>query len=364
MRSSAKWLPKYKRWQINVTRRGERKSFYSSTRGRQGKIEAEEKALKWLSSGISQSPTVDRAFREFLQVRQHSLKESTLVIYERTYRVHIKACIGSMKVSEVRLKDYQSIIDKAFRKGLSKSTLKTIKQIISSFNRYCLINEYTEVSARPVLIPRFSPEPKEKHILSARDIQVLLTDDTTSKGKKDSYIYYYRFLLVTGIRVSELLALRKSDVTEEGLLINKALSSTTGKITTGKSKNSERVIPLSDMALQILEKQKELLKNQKIICPLLFPYQKTEKYLSSDTLRKKFRNYSEYHSLEVDTLHELRHTFISLNRYMDSDILKQMIGHSKAFNTLGTYGHLTDRDRQIYSDTVDSNFKSVLQSVL
>ena len=51
-KNEAVWLDKYNRWQIKVQSDGVRKTFYSSQKGRKGKIEAEAKADKFINGGI------------------------------------------------------------------------------------------------------------------------------------------------------------------------------------------------------------------------------------------------------------------------------------------------------------------------
>ena len=47
-KTEASWVESRQRWQINVQRNGQRRTFTSSVRGKRGKIEAEQKADSWL----------------------------------------------------------------------------------------------------------------------------------------------------------------------------------------------------------------------------------------------------------------------------------------------------------------------------
>lgn len=57
--NTAVWMGKQKRWQINVQKYGERRSFYSSTPGRTGQREANAKADAWLDDNISRPYTAN-----------------------------------------------------------------------------------------------------------------------------------------------------------------------------------------------------------------------------------------------------------------------------------------------------------------
>lgn len=47
-KTEASWVESRQRWQINVQRNGQRRTFTSSVQGKRGKIEAEQKADVWL----------------------------------------------------------------------------------------------------------------------------------------------------------------------------------------------------------------------------------------------------------------------------------------------------------------------------
>lgn len=50
--NEARWDEARKRWRIDVQRDGKRRSFYSSTPGRNGKAECHRKADTWLDEGL------------------------------------------------------------------------------------------------------------------------------------------------------------------------------------------------------------------------------------------------------------------------------------------------------------------------
>ena len=58
----AQWLKKQKRWQIKVQANGVRRAFTSSTPGRAGKAEANQKADEWLAKQLVDSTSTVSCF--------------------------------------------------------------------------------------------------------------------------------------------------------------------------------------------------------------------------------------------------------------------------------------------------------------
>lgn len=66
--NTAAWHEKYKRWQINVQKDGERRSFYSSIPGKEEKRDFHKKADAWLDEGLVNPYTkVTKLFGEWIE---------------------------------------------------------------------------------------------------------------------------------------------------------------------------------------------------------------------------------------------------------------------------------------------------------
>ena len=79
-------------------------------------------------------------------------------------------------------------------------------------------------------------------------------------------------------------------------------------------------------------------------------------YYSWTTLRDKL-------GLTKISVHELRHTMISV---MKSDlplpVLQSVVGHTASMDTIGTYGHTGDRDRQEAAAAIDKAYQRILNN--
>ena len=117
--NSAKWMGT--RWQINVQKDGQRKSFYSSKPGRTGQREANAKADKWLETGVAPtSMRVEEAYALWYATQQQTTGEGNCQNIASRWRQWIGPNIGRKKLSNLTEQDLQNVVNKAHAAGLSK----------------------------------------------------------------------------------------------------------------------------------------------------------------------------------------------------------------------------------------------------
>ena len=107
-KNEAVWFEKHKRWQIKVQVDGVRKTFYSSQKGKKGKIEAEQKADKFINGGIVVSEIrLKLAFERFLEyVALHSSIES-IKLHKKAFNTWVLPTLEHRKVNTITTADWQ-----------------------------------------------------------------------------------------------------------------------------------------------------------------------------------------------------------------------------------------------------------------
>lgn len=131
------------------------------------------------------------------------------------------------------------------------------------------------------------------------------------------------------------------------------------EITNGKNDNAQRTIYLSDHALAELNAQRQLLKQYGIISPWVFPDEHGE-MLVGFRLWNHWNQYRKEYDISC-TLHELRHTFVSMVKNdMPEPLLKATVGHSDAMDTYGQYGHEISGDLKRAADIIDDVFSKII----
>lgn len=360
--NTAVWIEKYKRWQINVQKDGIRKSFYSSTAGRNGQRECNKKADDWLDGGIINGNTrVKELFDTWVD---DVLKKTTCKDAWRQYEGYGKnwICkkIGHVKIGTVSEGHLQSIIDAAFSGGLSKKTLTNLKACITAFIKYARINKGTMLLPESLHIPAGAREGK-RTILQPDDMKKLFTADTRLlRGKEvyELYINAYRFEVATGLRPGEVIGLDWVDVSGDRVNVRRSINRA-GEETAGKNENALRSFVITPLARWILHLQKEKLFELGIRSDVVFPSEDGS-HIHQATYYKRWVAYRDRAGISKASPYELRHTFVSIVKELPEGLLKPLVGHSKDMDTYGTYSHELAGDMEATSTMVQQLFESVL----
>lgn len=362
-RSEAIWIESKGYWQIKVQKDGVRKAFTSSLKGRKGKHEAEAKADYWLERGTTEMRFCE-AWGAFLDAAQRDTGTGNFKNLESYGRVHLAPTLANKKLSAITRNDWQSCISAMADKGLSERTCKNVISSISAFLSFCQ-GESWEVKplTKPLAVPATANPTKERKILQPPALKILFSDPNMPFGYGKPlvpafYIHAWRFYVVTGLRRGELAGLRNEDITSV-INVRRNINNLCEE-THGKNENARRTMVLSSIAAAILKHQREMLQDMGIESDWVFP----DKYGERSDPRRIYKNwvtYREYHNIEC-TIHELRHTFVSINKLsMPLELLKNLVGHSVSMDTIGVYGHEIDGEKELAAQYVDDAFAKLLK---
>lgn len=366
-KNEAKWIESRERWQINVQANGVRRTFFSKTLGRKGKIECERAADDWLERKlINETSRTDRVLDDWMD----GVKKTTSTSHWRQYHNYvenwIKPVIGHKKIGSLSHRDMQEVIDNYYingndGNGASKKTLMNVRTCLSAFMKYCRSIPCSTLVPEFMKIPR-GAETKEKQIATPDDIRILFTSENTSwrgKPKLDFYIHAYRFMVVMGLRPGELIALENRDIQGDTLTISRAINDLKEQ-TRGKNDNARRTIRLPEIAQRILADQREMLKSHSLISKYVFP-RVDGSYIPQIKLREAWQKYREFNGIKgASTPYEMRHTFVSITDEMPIALKKIVVGHSENMDTEGIYGHQKAGDLDRAASYVDVAFSNLL----
>lgn len=367
-RSEAIWREERGLWQIGVQKDGVRRFFTSSTKGRKGKHEAENMADDWLSSGTEDMRAVD-AWKSYVDYVEHNKSLSVYTQTERYGRLYISPIFGQKRLSKITPHMWQTCLDEAAGSGLSRRTCVNIRAHINAFLKFCRLNrwEHQSIADGDIVIPHGAVPEKPKKALTDSEIQTIFSVDeliyTHSHGpkygtvmRKVHYIYAFRFLVLTGLRRGELCGLKTADVNGSTLTISRSVN-TYGEMTAGKTDNARRSFTLTPSMLQVLKDQQCYLESiNHGNSPWLFP-DKYGEQTDPNRMYEQWRTYCEKTGIK-SSLHELRHTFISLTKAdLPMELLKAMVGHSTAMDTALVYGHEVDGDRERTAEIVEKTMQ-------
>lgn len=276
------------------------------------------------------------------------IKESTYANYSNIIFNHIIPKLGNYKLSELNHQIIQSFLlelSKSGRKdnkgGLSEKTIKDITIIIKGSIKKAINEKKIEYMELTFNYPKDNKENKI-YILTKNEqnkITNYVLDNLSSKNIGLLISLYY------GIRIGELCALKWSDIDfkKSILKINKTMQRIYIKdkeqnyskviITSPKTKNSNREIPINKDFLEILKTIKTDSNN--------YILTESDKYMEPRTYRKIFDNILEELKINHFNYHALRHTFATncISLGVDYKTVSELLGHANVNITLNLYVH-------------------------
>lgn len=229
--------------------------------------------------------------------------------------------------------DIQKVIDGCIKKNLKFFTIETYLRRINTFFKYVRddLNLITELPTTNIKIPKKKTETTKK-ALTKKEVSVLLNK------LKDHRFYIVAFMAAnTGMRMGEILGLTWNDVDFKNNTLNvnkqwKILKNRKSGFGSVKSKNSNRIIPISKNVVNKLKNYKK--NNPTDIYNRVAPFNASsiDKYLNS-----------ELRELAGISMHELRHTYATLliSSGIDFKTAAKILGHDVE-QTMRTYSHVTD----------------------
>lgn len=280
--------------------------------------------------------TVNELFNLWVRYRS-DLRPSTLYRYKGIYKKHIEELLGSSKVDQIRPRTLIFYRQALSDTGMSNITLECVFSVLNGLFSFAELQEFT--SFNPVLpVQKALPKAvskKRKALTRAEETSLL----NAVKGQDIEFLV--RFLLLTGARIGEALALTENDIDLKNLTvcINKSMTyynkeETCGKhIAETKTETSDRTIPFSKKLLPYLDKV--IPGNTQIDGVSGFIFQTNGMPFSVSYVNKKLQRLTDFNC----TCHVLRHTFATrlIESGTDPKTVQALLGHKSINTTLGIY---------------------------
>jgi integrase len=339
---------------------GKRKQQWVSVKGT--KKEAEKRLTELLSqveNGIFIKPNKS-TLAEYLKIwlkdyAWPNLSPKTAEGYEYIIESHLIPSLGKLTLTQLKPEHLQRYYAEKLsagridgKGGLSPKTVRhhhiTLHGALQSAVKWGLL---ARNPADAVDAPRF--QRPEMNIMNADDINTFL------EAAKDTLFYTMFYLaLFTGMRRSELLAVRWSDI--DLMLCQLYVSRSLHQLKNGdviyrqpKSDKSRRMISLTPSTTIVLREHKEHQNSEKLLQglsvsddDLVFSQPDGCPY-RPDTITHSWIKLARKTGLRGIRLHDARHTHASLmlKQGIHPKIVQERLGHSSIQITLDTYSHVT-----------------------
>ena len=304
------------------------------------------------------------------QGRKSKLAYGTFKSYRVWINNHINPEIGHIKLKDLTTRRVQKLLnDKLEDRGVEGKgglAVNSVKHIYGTINagleqavKEGLVNKNVAAAAEP---PKKQEEEK-LHTWTKKEVKLFL-----NAAKDHRYYLVFYIALNTGMRKGEILGLKWEDIDFKAkrISVNRQVYRTDEGLTLKrvKTKAGERVIPINDVMIQQLQKQKE---EQETIAEMLNKeYNKHNLVninsagnpISPRNAYRLFKRLTKKLDIEQIRFHDLRHTFSTLFLQNGGNIktLQQILGHASISTTMDTYSHVTDEMLNSATDNISSMF--------
>ncbi|MFN3306428.1 MAG: tyrosine recombinase XerC [Candidatus Kapaibacteriota bacterium] len=281
---------------------------------------------------------LDEAIENFIRYCKNEKKFSqktitTYIISLRQFNTLLKEEVErDLNVYEVQSTHIRRFISFLHYQNLSKKSIKLKLSAIKSFFKYLYKNEHIPTNpASTIVLPKV--EKQVPSFLTNDEINKILDAIISDDPLESRNIALIELLYGTGLRISEALQLKISDINEKTVSI-KVL---------GKG-NKERIVPIGTKAknaiLNYLNQRNKLPNSNKT--NKLFITKSGKPLSSVDAYRIVNSLLKTYTSAPQKSPHTLRHTFAThlLDRGADIRSVGEMLGHSSLSSTQ-IYTHLS-----------------------
>ena len=296
-----------------------------------------------------------------------NLSPRTAEGYESIIRVHLQPALGSIPLTEIRPEHLQHYYSEKLSGGrydgtgaLSPTTVSHHHTLLHRALRQAL--QWQLIGRNPadaITPPR--PARTEMHTLSEDDLFRFL-----DAARETPYYALFYLALFTGMRRSELLALRWSDV--DLLLCQLYVTRSLHHLRTGelvfrapKTAKGRRMVSLSPSTAQVLQEHRDRQASQRAMlgAPLrdddLVFSDHEGRPLLPDTVSNAWRRLAKRTGLQGIRLHDGRHTHASLmlKQGVHPKVVQERLGHATISTTLDLYSHVSPGLQQAAAEGFD-----------
>lgn len=294
--------------------------------------------------------TIAQAVDEYLLEKKTTIKPTSYITLERQSR-SIKEQLGNIKIDQLTANDYAKYRDYLVSKGFSVSYCNQTLTYFKAILELCC-SRHSIVCTIPKTFGKVKKStPKEEMKFYTQDQFNLFIKE----AENDSKIFYalFLFMFYTGCRIGECNGLQRKDFNGKSVHISKTLTTRYKDekgnflVTNPKTKQSDRVIPLTDKVINAIN---EIIMDD----PESYIFG-GKKPLQESSIKFKNELYSRRSNLPKIRLHDFRHSFVSncLAHNIPIEVISRYIGHATITETYNVYAHIIKEKQNMIVDVLN-----------
>ena len=290
--------------------------------------------------------------------KQQYVKQSTLSAYALILENHILPIFGDKY--QLLEKDVQDFTLLKLQEGLSQKTVKDILIVLKMIQKFGQKHEILPMTEWSVKFPT----EQKKNVL---EVLSIANQKKIMQYVKENFTFRNLGVYVclsTGIRIGEICGLKWSDInlTTETIRVNRTIERIyiidEGKrhteliISTPKTQNSIREIPMNRELLKLIRPFKKVMNDD------FFVLTNEAKPTEPRTYRNYFKQLLRHLDIPDLKFHGLRHSFATrcIESLCDYKTVSVILGHANISTTLNLYVHPNMEQKK---KCIDKMFKSL-----
>ena len=305
------------------------------------------------NADFPQDMIVSAWYDYWISIKEKTVRPNTVRNYKERYNKNISPVIGNKLLKEVNTIHCQQIMNNMSDDGYKTTTIYQARIALYNMLDYAYQNDIIPKNPCNRMVKYDIGKPSEKKEALTIEEQKKFCHEIVGCP----YEYQYLFILQTGLRTGELVALEWKDIDfkNKTMTISKTMeyrhSTKEWRKGEPKSKSGYRTIPLTDEAIRLLKLQKK--KNQSL--PFISLEWKDTVFVCKKGTPVKNSTYDtmlfkvcEKAGIRKIAMHILRPTFATrcIEAGMMPKTLQTLLGHSNIGITMNLYVHTTDDQKQ------------------
>lgn len=310
----------------------------------------------------SSSTTVQKYMAEYIERRQRggTVEASTISGYRKTSKM-ISKYIGECRMMKVTVSDVEKLMSRMRDDSYSPRTCGKALRFLRMVFKDALARDVVKKNPCDFVRPPKNSKT-EINVLDFEERVRML--DLAHQAPNSHLSLAVELALATGMRRSEICALRWSDVDDDGVIhVRRSLGEDGGTyyLKDAKSASSMRDVPLAASTFDSLTACKDELLGiaSELGVSLSDSYVIAKKGISSEPfnptiLSKEFSTFSQMNGFNC-TFHDLRHTFATyaIAAGIDVATVASYLGHANISITLNTYATVDPDAKRTAAATIE-----------